>query len=298
MLKIGHVFTKFSRPLSTTSRRLDIPRCSQAEYFPANQTPMLPDGTFQGKVALITGGGTGIGKSVAGVISKLGGTVVIMSRKIEVLQETAKEISSSTGNQVYPIAADVRKPDVIKAAVDEMVEKVGLPHIVVNNAAGNFISPTERLSSNAFFTIIDIVLNGTANVTLDVGKRLIAAKQGAAFLGMTATYAQCGSGFTVPSACAKAGMEAMHLSLAAEWARYGMRFNCIEPGPFHTKGAFDRLDPTAYLVSDYSNFMNGSMIRFDGGEIPFTAGMFNGLTKVPQQQWDMLEKMIRKVKGS
>jgi len=206
-----------------------------------------------------------------------------------------------------------------------MEAHVGLPHIVVNNAAGNFVSPTEKLSANAFSTVIDIVMNGTANVTLDVGKRLIEAKQGSAFLGMTATYAQyCGSGFVVPSACAKAGVEALHLSLAAEWGRYGMRFNCIEPGPFYTKGAFDRLDPSgqfskqmvkstpvgrfgeleeianlsAYMVSDYSSFMNGSMVRFDGGEIPYMAGMFNMLTQVTKEQWEMMEKMIRNVKGS
>ncbi|XP_067932249.1 2,4-dienoyl-CoA reductase [(3E)-enoyl-CoA-producing], mitochondrial-like [Watersipora subatra] len=321
MCFLGHSRRQFG----TSAHRLDITPGPQAKHFLPKQSLMLPAGTFDGKLAFITGGGTGIGKAMTEAISKLGGTVVITSRKLDVLEATAKEISDTTGNEVIPLAADVRNPDAVKAAVDKMVEKAGLPHVVINNAAGNFISPTERLSNNAFRTVIDIVLNGTANVTLDIGKRLIAAQQGAAFLAITATYAQyCGSGFVVPSACAKAGVEAMHLSLAAEWARYGMRFNCIEPGPFHTSGAFDRLDPTgefsaqmvkdtpvgrfgeleevanlaAYMVSDYSTFMNGSAVRLDGGEIPFTAGMFNKLNQVTQEQWDIMEKMIRSVKGS
>jgi 2,4-dienoyl-CoA reductase len=199
-----------------------------------------------------------------------------------------------------------------------------LPDIIVNNAAGNFISPTERLSSNAFRTIIDIVLNGTANVTLEFGKRLIKANQSANFLAITTTYTQYGSGFVVPSATAKAGVEAMTRSLASEWGRYGMRFNAIAPGPIETKGAFSRLDPSGqfmsrmmeqvpagrmgeveelanlatYLVSDYSSWLTGEIIAFDGGHLPYIAGMFNELTKVTPDQWDQLESMIRKVKGS
>ncbi len=118
---------------------------------------------------------------------------------------------------------DVRDPNSVKQAVDTCEKEFGLPHIVINNAAGNFVSPTERLSPNAWKTITDIVLNGTANVTLELGKRLIKAGQGAAFLAITATYTNHGSGFVCPSASAKAGVEAMSNSLAAEWARYGMR---------------------------------------------------------------------------
>lgn len=120
---------------------------------------------------------------------------------------------------------DVRDPEDIKKAVDACENKFGLPNIVINNAAGNFISPSERLSSNAWKTITDIVLNGTANITLDIGKRLIAAKKGAVFLSITTPYATHGSGFVCPSASAKAGVEAMSKSLAAEWGRYGMRVN-------------------------------------------------------------------------
>ena len=167
--------------------------------------------------------------------------------------------------------------------------------------------------------MIDIVLNGTANVTLDVGKRLIAAGRGATFLAITTPYAMTGSGFVCPSSSAKAGVEAMSKSLAAEWGRYGMRFNCLSPGPFETEGAFSRLDPTGefkkmakelipvgrigdveevanlalYMISDYASWLNGSVIVLDGGKLPFTAGDFNQLVKIEPDQWDVMEQMIR-----
>jgi 2,4-dienoyl-CoA reductase len=139
------------------------------------------------------------------------------------LEKTAGEISSKTGNKVLPIQMDVRDPASVKLAVDACIKEFGLPNIVINNAAGNFISPTERLSPNAFKTVVDIVLNGTANMTLEVGKRLLEAGQGAAFLAIIAPYTVPGSGFVSPSASAKAGVEALSKSLASEWGRYGMR---------------------------------------------------------------------------
>ncbi|KAK8770865.1 hypothetical protein V5799_025889 [Amblyomma americanum] len=209
--------------------------CTAKRLFPPIVTPMLPPGTFKNKVAIITGGGTGIGKGMAEMFSQLGANVAIMSRKQEVLDEAAKEISSKTGSKVLAVAADVRDPAAVAAAVDRCVSELGLPDIVVNNAAGNFISPTEMLSTNAWKTIVDIVLNGTAIVTLDIGKRLIEAEKGANFLAISATYTKHGSGYVAPSAAAKSGVEALTMSLAAEWAKYGMRFNCIEPGPVYTK---------------------------------------------------------------
>lgn len=288
--------------------------------FPAVTTPMLPPNTFKGKVALVTGGGTGLGKGMATMLSRLGATVAIAARRLPVLEATASEITKETGHKVLPLQMDVRDPDAVKKAVDSLVAECGLPSIVINNAAGNFISPFERLSPNAFKTIVDIVLNGTANVTLDVGKRLIKAGQGANFLAITTWYAEMGSGFVVPSACAKSGVEAMTKSLAFEWAKYGMRMNIIAPGPFETEGAFSRLDPTgqfaaegkkknptkrfgeieelanlaAYMVSDYANFLNGEIITFDGGEKRAFCGNFNALEIVPNEQWDMLEQIIRK----
>lgn len=317
----NHLLSK--RPLHTSSNHLSDDQ-PQARFFPILTTPMLPENSFKGKTAFVTGGGTGLGKAMATMLSRLGAQVVISSRKMDVLEKTSEEIIKLTGNQVLPIAADVRKPEDIKTAVDKCVSCFALPDIIINNAAGNFISPSERLSANAWKTIIDIVLNGTANVTLDIGKRLIEAKKGAAFLSITTIYAESGSGFVVPSASAKAGVETMTKSLSSEWGRYGMRFNCIAPGPIKTKGAFTRLDPNdsfsehakqriptgrlghpnelanmaLYLVSDYSNWVTGAIFRFDGGEYPSMAGEFNQLREVTTEQWDMIEKTIRKVKGS
>ncbi|XP_048385443.1 2,4-dienoyl-CoA reductase, mitochondrial isoform X2 [Stegostoma tigrinum] len=276
------------------------------------QTLMLPPGTFKGKLAFITGGGTGLGKGMTTALSSLGAECVIASRKLDVLKQTAEEISLQTGNKVHAIQCDVRDPNSVKSTVEQMSKVAGLPDVIINNAAGNFISPSERLSANAFKTIVDIVLNGSAYVTLEIGKELIKAKK------------ETGSGFVMPSACAKAGVEAMSKSLAAEWGRYGMRFNVIQPGPIKTKGAFSRLDPNgtfekeilkripmgrfgtvseianlaAYLCSDYANWVSGAVIRFDGGEYVYIAGEFNSLQKVTSEQWDLLESLIRKTKGS
>ncbi|XP_060776666.1 2,4-dienoyl-CoA reductase, mitochondrial [Neoarius graeffei] len=300
------------------------PSAPQAGFFPPSEGVMLPAGTFQNKVAFITGGGTGLGKGMTTALSALGAQCVIASRKLDVLQQTAEEISQQTGNKVRAVQCNVRDPDSVQAAVDQLVADVGLPDVVINNAAGNFISPSEKLSPNAWKTITDIVLNGTAYVTLDIGKRLIKAEKGAAFLAITTIYAESGSGFVVPSASAKAGVEALCKSLAAEWGRYGMRFNVIQPGPIKTKGAFSRLDPAgmfenlmikripvgrlgtpgeianlaAYLCSDYASWVSGAIIRMDGGEYVSMAGEFNSLSKVTQEQWAMMEAMIRNTKGS
>ncbi|XP_033753900.1 2,4-dienoyl-CoA reductase, mitochondrial-like isoform X1 [Pecten maximus] len=296
----------------------------QGKLFPVVRTPMLPENSFKGKTVFITGGGTGLGKGMTTMLARLGAQVVITSRRIDVLESTAAEISKETGSKVLAVAADVRKPETVEKAVDQCVEEFGLPHIVINNAAGNFISPSERLSPNAWKTITDIVLNGSAYVTLDIGKRLIAAGQGAAFLSITTIYAESGSAYVSPSAAAKAGVEAMTKSLASEWGKYGIRLNCLAPGPIHTVGAFSRLDPTgqfidnvkevmpvgrlgeveelanlaSYLVSDYASWITGEVVRFDGGEFIGRAGSFNELRQVTNEQWDIMEEMIRKTKGS
>lgn len=307
----------------TNALRKDSPP-PQAVFFPPSEVPMLAPGAFKNKVAFITGGGTGLGRGMTTTLSSLGAECVIASRKLDVLEKTAAEISEQTGNKVHALKCDVRDPASIEAAVTKLISDVGLPDVVINNAAGNFVSPSEKLSANAWRTITDIVLNGTAFVTLEIGKRLIKAEKGAAFLAITTIYAESGSGFVVPSAAAKAGVEAMCKSLAAEWGRYGMRFNVIQPGPIRTKGAFSRLDPTgmfeksmigriptgrlgtpgeianlaAYLCSDYASWVTGAVIRMDGGEYVSMAGEFNELRKVTQEQWSMLEAMIRSTKGS
>ncbi|XP_041376075.1 2,4-dienoyl-CoA reductase [(3E)-enoyl-CoA-producing], mitochondrial-like [Gigantopelta aegis] len=325
-LVVLKILEKVMKPLPCTGS--SVRQCSSSEehakFFPPELSPMLPAGTFKNKTAFLTGGGTGLGRGMAQFLSHLGARVIIASRKLPVLEQTAKEISQETGNKVIPLAMDVRDPNVVKATFDRVEQEFGLPNIIINNAAGNFVSPSERLSPNAWKTVVDIVLNGTAFVTLDVGKRLIKEGKGAVFLNISTDYAETGSGFVAPSSAAKAGVETLTKSLNAEWSRYGMRFNCISPGPIRTKGAFDRLDPggkfireftkripagrtgevaelcnlAVYLVSDYSNWISGQIIRINGGEFPSGSGMFNPLKQVTKEQWDVMEAMIRSVKGS
>merc|ERR1719391_1945615 len=282
---------------------------------------MLPTDTYKDKVVLVTGGGTGLGKGMSTKFSQLGAKVAIAARRLPVLEAAAAEISKETGNAVLPIQLDIRNPEAVKAAVDKIEAELGLPHVVVHNAAGNFISPTERLSPNAFQTIIDIVLKGTAFLTLDVGKRMIKQKTGGVFLAITPHYTNEGSGFVVPSACAKSGAETMAKSLGVEWGRHGIRFNCIAPGPIETEGAFGRLDPTGegakimmdtipegrlgeieeianlatYLCSDFASWINAETVTLDGGEFRSLAGEFNKLKMITEDQWDFMEQIIRRV---
>lgn len=286
---------------------------------------MLKEGSLKGKTIVVTGGGTGLGKSMGTYFSELGANLVITSRKLEVLEKTAEEISAKTGNPVLPLTCDVRNYDQIEQVYADSVSKFGKIDGLLNNAAGNFISPTERLSPNAFSTIIDIVLKGTVNFTTCFGKKWIENKQPATVLNIVTTYAYTGSGYVVPSATAKAGVLAMTRSLAVEWAKYKIRFNAIAPGPFPTKGAWDRLLPgdlkekfdfknfvpvkrvgehqelanlAAYLMSDFSAYINGEVITIDGGEWLQGAGQFNKLEAIPNEMWDMLEAMIKSKKGS
>ncbi len=286
---------------------------------------MLKDNALKSKTIVVTGGGTGLGKSMATYYSKLGANVVITSRKQDVLEKAAAEITGETGNKVLPVICDVRKEDQVYALLEASEKEFGEVNGLLNNAAGNFISPTERLSPKAFGVIIDIVLKGTINCTMVFGKNWIAKKQPGTVLNIVTTYASTGSGYVVPSACAKAGVLAMTRSLAVEWAKYNIRFNAIAPGPFPTKGAWDRLVPkplkekismekriplkrvgehqelanlAAYLMSDFSAYVNGEVITIDGGEWLQGAGQFNQLEAVPSEMWDVIEKSIRETKGS
>ncbi len=287
--------------------------------------PMLKEGSLKGKVVLITGGGTGLGKSMGKYFAELGADLIICSRKIEVLEKTAKEIESATGSKVLPVQCDVSNYEQVENLLKVSLEKFGKVDVLVNNAAGNFISPTERLSNRAFDIIVNIVLKGTYNCVLAFGKNWIAQKQNAVVLNIVTTYAWTGSAYVVPSAVSKAGVLALTRSLAVEWAKYGIRFNAIAPGLFPTKGAWDRLLPgdlknkfdlkkkvplnregqhqelanlAAYLVSDFSSFVNGEVITIDGGEWLKGAGQFNLLEAIPANMWDEIEKLVKNAKGS
>ena len=288
-------------------------------------SPMLKEGSLEGKVILITGGGTGLGKAMGKYFSELGARLIITSRKLEVLQKTAEEISNATKNEVFPFQCDVSDYQQVEELLKASIEKFGKVDGLVNNAAGNFISPTERLSNKAFDIIINIVLKGTYNCTLAFGKHWIENKQKATVLKIVTTYSWTGSAFVVPSAAAKAGVLAITRSLAVEWAKYGIRFNAIAPGLFPTKGAWERLLPgdlknkfdlkkkvplqrvgehqelanlAAYLISDFSSYMNGEVVTIDGGEWLNGAGQFNILQAIPKEQWDEIEKIVRTVRGS
>jgi len=288
-------------------------------------SPMLREDALKGKTIVITGGGTGLGKAMGIYFLKLGANLVITSRKQEVLQKTADEMEEKTGGKVLALACDVREVVQVENVLTKTLERFGSVDVLLNNAAGNFISPTERLSANAFSSIIDIVLKGTVNCTLTFGKHWIKEKQAATVLNIVTTYAFTGSAYVVPSACAKGGVLALTRSLAVEWGKYGIRTNAIAPGPFPTKGAWERLLPgdlakkfdfknrvplkrvgehqelanlAAFLVSDFSGYINGEVITIDGGEWLQGAGQMNGLEAIPNEMWDMLEQMTRSAKGS
>jgi len=285
---------------------------------------MLREGTYKDEVIIITGGGTGLGRSMAECFSLLGAKVSIWGRRKEVLEKTALEISAVTGNEVLGIGCDVRVYDEIEKALSEVISTYGKVTGLVNNAAGNFISPTERLSHRAFDVVLDIVLKGGKNSILALGNYWIKQNIPGKVLSITTTYATTGSGYVVPSAAAKAGILAITRSLAVEWAKYKIRFNAISPGPFPTKGAWDRLFPEAiakrfdftkkiplgrigehhelanlasYVMSDYSAYMTGEELVIDGGEWLKGAGEFNFLDMISQTEWDELEKIVRGAKS-
>ncbi len=283
---------------------------------------MLRQDALKGKFVLITGGGSGLGKSMAEAFLRLGARVGICSRTEEKLRNAVADLFEKTGREAAYFVCDVRDYAQTEATVRSVFEQLGGFNVLVNNAAGNFVSPTERLSARAFDAVIDIVLRGTKNMTLAAGKFWIdKGIKPVSVLNIVTTYAFTGSGYVVPSAMAKAGVLAMTRSLAVEWAKYGMRFNAIAPGPFPTKGAWERLLPgnlaekfnpakriplkrvgehielanlASYLISDYAAFVNGEVVTIDGGEWLQGAGEFNAFEQIPGEFWDQLDKMRKK----
>lgn len=285
---------------------------------------MMRDDALKGKVVAITGGGTGLGRSMGEYFLKLGASLAICGRRKEVLNKAASEMMEKYGGKVHTFSCDVRQYGQVEDFLQSILDAFGHVDVLLNNAAGNFVSPTERLSPGAFDAVIDIVLKGSKNCTLAFGKHWIKNKQrDKVVLSITTTYAETGSAYVVPSAMAKAGVSAMTKSLAVEWAKYGIRFNAIAPGPFPTKGAWSRILPgdiaekldleaqvplkragkrqelanlAAYLVSDFAAYMNGEVVTIDGGEWLLGAGQMNFLEDLTDETWDWVEKATRGAK--
>ncbi len=282
---------------------------------------MFQPDLLQDKVVLITGGGTGLGRAMGERFLELGAKLAITGRRESVLEEAARQLSADS-RQVFYHACDIRDAKQVSDLVDAVEGHYGQIDVLVNNAAGNFISPTERLSHRAVDAVLNIVLHGTFYMSLEVGKRWIDKQRSGVMLNIVTSYAWTGSGYVVPSAAAKAGVLALTRSLAVEWAQYGIRQVAIAPGPFPTEGAWSRLSPTpelankaieriplrrvgekselanlaAYLISDYAGYINGEVVTIDGGEWLQGAGEFSGLREVTTEQWDMLAALTRKGK--
>ena len=282
---------------------------------------MLQANSLKDKVVVVTGGATGLGKAMTKYFLEMGANVVISSRKKDNLDETKVELEKETGGKVLTVVCDVREYGQVENLLQETINTFGKVDVLVNNAAGNFISPTEKLSHRAFNIIVDIVLKGSYNCTLAFGKYWISQQQtNKNILNIVTTYAWTGSAYVVPSACAKAGVLAMTRSLAVEWGKYGIRSNAIAPGPFPTKGAWERLLPgdlaskfdmknnnplgrvgehhelahlAGYLISEYASFINGECVTIDGGEWLQGAGQFNLLREIPDAMWDEIAAMTK-----
>ena len=277
---------------------------------------MFQKDLLKDRAIFLTGGGSGLGRSMALRFAELGARIFVVGRREEPLKETCDEIRRTGGAAAFA-TCDVRDPAAVEAAASAADQQFGRIDTLVNNAAGNFMARTESLSPNAFNAVVGIVLNGSFHCTQAFGKRWISQKIGGNVLNIVTTYAaaNCGSGFVVPSACAKAGVLAMTTSLAVEWGKHHIRLNAIAPGPFPTEGAWSRLIPSkeyekhsrdknpmkrfgrheelanlaTFLISDLSEYINGECVVIDGGQWLRGAGEFNDLSMLPDDAWEQME---------
>ncbi len=286
---------------------------------------MLRPGILAGGRILVTGGGTGLGRVMAEAALMLGARVYICGRRPRPLAETAQALEAAHGGTVVPLACDIRSEEDIDAMVERIWNDGGPLTGLVNNAAGNFISPTEKLSSRGFDAIANIVFRGTFLTTLACGKRWLAGGDRASVVSILVTWVWNGSPFTVPSAMSKAGLRAMTQSLAVEWGGRGIRFNGIAPGPFPTEGMSKRLNPlgdddafqsesrnplgrvgrmpelanlACYLLAPGSEYVNGQVIAIDGGDYLATGANFNDLRAWTDAQWTQARESIARTNAA
>jgi len=279
---------------------------------------MFKEGLLGGKRILITGGGTGLGKEIAAKYLELGAEVWIAGRRGGVLEQTAKELAAKSGGTVRTHAVDIRDAQGVDAMVQRIWDEAGPLTGLVNNAAGNFISPTKDLTPNGFNAIANIVFHGTFYVTHAVGRRWIAGGHKGSVISILVTWVWTGSPYVVPSAMSKAGLHVMTKSLAVEWGRYGIRLNAIAPGAFPTEGASKRLRPdgsfedaigsipmrrvgrmpelqnlATFLMADGCEWLTGETIAIDGGGYLANGASFSELDRLADADWERMRALIK-----
>ena len=279
---------------------------------------MFKNDLLKDKRILVTGGGTGLGKEMASHFAKHGAELYICGRRENVLQDTAKEIIDKYKTNVHYQTLDIRASKDVEDYIKSIFDNAPLDGLV-NNAAGNFISPTKDLSHKGFDAIANIVFHGTFYITHSVGKRWIEHKHKGSIINILATWVWTGSPYVVPSAMSKSGIHAMTQSLAAEWGKYGIKVNGIAPGPFPTKGAWERLNPgnnnddgmmstvpmgrvgemielqnlATFLMADGCEYLTGQTIGLDGAQYLTGGGTFSQLDKLSDEDWENMRKLIR-----